>query len=73
MKIKPYISIGLILNLSLTACVNQTLSPPASVTVIPTTTLIRADIPVKELTKIEAFTGKKGEIQKNPGNLKTER
>lgn len=70
MKIKPYISIGLILNLSLTACVNQTLSPPASVTVIPTTTLIRTDIPVKELTKIEAFTGKKGEIQRIPAILK---
>lgn len=69
-KINPYISIGFLLNLSLTACVNQTLSPPASVTAIPTTTFIRADIPVKELTKIEAFTGKKGEIQRIPAILK---
>jgi len=69
-KLNPYISIGLLLNLSLTACVNQTLSPTASISAIPANTLIRDDIPVKELTKIEAFTGKKGEIQRIPAILK---
>lgn len=69
-KLNPYISIGLFLNLSLTACVNQTLPPTVSATAIPTNTVIRDDIPVKELTKIEAFTGKKGEIQRIPSILK---
>ncbi|MDC5087278.1 exo-alpha-sialidase, partial [Acinetobacter baumannii] len=69
-RLSPYISIALFLNLSLTACVNQTVTSTPISTSIQKNTLIRDDIPVKELTKIEAFTGNKGEIQRIPSILK---
>ncbi len=70
LKIIPLISIGLFLNLSLTACVDQTVKPTLATTSIPTNALIRDDIPVKELTIVEPFTGNKGEIQRIPAILK---